>query len=74
MDRCKSASELSKKISVGDSLDWITTSWEKICQEVITKCLVSCGISSRKIERQLYLFDESTAEDQLAELSKLAVI
>ncbi|GBM11839.1 Tigger transposable element-derived protein 6 [Araneus ventricosus] len=43
-------------------------------QEVISKCFVSCGISSREIERQLDLFDESTAEDQLAELSKLAGI
>ncbi|GBN43498.1 hypothetical protein AVEN_94992-1 [Araneus ventricosus] len=43
-------------------------------QEVITKCFVSCGISSREVERQLDLFDESTAEDQLAELSKLAGI
>ncbi|GBL91345.1 hypothetical protein AVEN_203495-1 [Araneus ventricosus] len=33
-----------------------------------------CGISSREVERQLDLFDESTAEDQLAELSKLAGI
>ncbi|GBL97917.1 hypothetical protein AVEN_127021-1 [Araneus ventricosus] len=36
--------------------------------------LQSCGISSREVERQLDLFDESTAEDQLAELSKLAGI
>ncbi|GBM33885.1 hypothetical protein AVEN_5927-1 [Araneus ventricosus] len=43
-------------------------------QEVITKCFVSCGISSREVERQLDLFDELTAEDQLAELSKLAGI
>ncbi|GBM92989.1 hypothetical protein AVEN_161830-1 [Araneus ventricosus] len=57
MDGCESASELSKKISVGDA-----------------KCFVSCGISSREVERQLDLFDESTAEDQLAELSKLAGI
>ncbi|GBN73804.1 hypothetical protein AVEN_117077-1 [Araneus ventricosus] len=33
-----------------------------------------CGTSSREVERQLDLFDESTAEDQLAELSKLAGI
>ncbi|GBN98078.1 hypothetical protein AVEN_101989-1 [Araneus ventricosus] len=31
----------------------------------------TCGISSREVERQLDLFDESTAEDQLAEFSKL---
>ncbi|GBM72535.1 Tigger transposable element-derived protein 6 [Araneus ventricosus] len=31
-----------------------------------------CGISSREVERQLDLFDESTAEDQLEEFSKLA--
>ncbi|GBM27088.1 hypothetical protein AVEN_189862-1 [Araneus ventricosus] len=43
-------------------------------QEVITKCFVSCGISSREVERQVDLFDESTAEDQLAEISKLAGI
>ncbi|GBM43762.1 hypothetical protein AVEN_247858-1 [Araneus ventricosus] len=29
MDGCESASELSKKISVGDALDWIKTSWKK---------------------------------------------
>ncbi|GBL65617.1 Tigger transposable element-derived protein 6 [Araneus ventricosus] len=74
MDGCESASELSTKISVGDALDWIKTSWKKIGQEVITKCFVSCGISSREVERQLDLFDESTAEDQLAEPSKLAGI
>ncbi|GBN17561.1 hypothetical protein AVEN_213146-1 [Araneus ventricosus] len=69
MDGCESASELSKIISIGDAVDWIKTSWKKIGQEVITKCFVSCGISSREVERQLDLFDESTAE---AELSKLA--
>ncbi|GBN68993.1 hypothetical protein AVEN_269423-1 [Araneus ventricosus] len=74
MDRCESASELSKKIPVGDALDWIKTSWKKIGQEVITKWFVSCGISSREVERKLDLFDESTTEDQLAELSKLAGI
>ncbi|GBN21810.1 Ribonuclease H2 subunit A [Araneus ventricosus] len=74
MDGCESASELSKKISVGDALDWIKTSWKKIGQEVITKCFVSCGIRSREVKRQLDLFDESTAEDQLAKLSKLAGI
>ncbi|GBM64586.1 Tigger transposable element-derived protein 6 [Araneus ventricosus] len=74
LDGCESASELSQKISVGDALDWIKTSWKKIGQEVISKCFVSCGISSREVERQLDLFDESTAEDQLAELSKLAGI
>ncbi|GBM24171.1 hypothetical protein AVEN_88526-1 [Araneus ventricosus] len=30
---------------------------KKIGQEVITKCFVSCGISSREIARQLDLFD-----------------
>ncbi|GBO27800.1 hypothetical protein AVEN_123474-1 [Araneus ventricosus] len=74
MDGCESASELSKKISVGDALDCIKTSWKKIGQELIAKCFVSCGISSREVERQLDLFDESTAEDELAELSKLAGI
>ncbi|GBN66011.1 hypothetical protein AVEN_231650-1 [Araneus ventricosus] len=74
MNGCERASELSKKISVRDALDWIKTSWEKIGQELITKCFVSYGISSREVERQLDLFDESTAEDQLAELSKLAGI
>ncbi|GBO10141.1 hypothetical protein AVEN_96611-1 [Araneus ventricosus] len=74
MDGCESASELSKKISVGDALDWIKTSWKKIGQEVISKCFVSCRNSSREVERQLDLFDDSTAEDQLAELSKLAGI
>ncbi|GBM94267.1 hypothetical protein AVEN_143182-1 [Araneus ventricosus] len=74
MDGCESASELSKKISVGDAVYWIKTSWKEICQEVITKCVVSCGISSREVERELDLFDESTAKDQLAELSKLAEI
>ncbi|GBL96618.1 hypothetical protein AVEN_207785-1 [Araneus ventricosus] len=74
MDGSESASGLSKKISVGDALDCIKTSREKIGQEMITKCFVSCGISSREDERQLDLFDESTAEDQLAELSKLAGI
>ncbi|GBN13468.1 Tigger transposable element-derived protein 6 [Araneus ventricosus] len=29
LDGCESASELSKKISVGDALDWIKTSWKK---------------------------------------------
>ncbi|GBM32354.1 hypothetical protein AVEN_76062-1 [Araneus ventricosus] len=29
MDGCESASELSKKIPVGDALDWIKTSWKK---------------------------------------------
>ncbi|GBO11951.1 hypothetical protein AVEN_31571-1 [Araneus ventricosus] len=71
MDGCESASELSKKISAGDALDWIKTSWKKIGQEVIIKCFVSCGISNREVERKVDLFDESTAEDQLAELSKL---
>ncbi|GBL88127.1 hypothetical protein AVEN_175115-1, partial [Araneus ventricosus] len=74
MDGCESSSELSKKISVGDALDRIKTSWEKIGQEVITECFVSCGISSREVKRQLNSFDESTAEDQLAELSQLAGI
>ncbi|GBM24580.1 hypothetical protein AVEN_157842-1 [Araneus ventricosus] len=74
MDGCESSSELSKKISIGDALDWIKTSWKKIGQEVITKCFVSCVISSREVEGQLDLFDESTTEDQLAELSKLAGI
>lgn len=35
MDGCES--ELSKKISVGDAVDWIKTSWKKINQEVIIK-------------------------------------
>ncbi|GBM89334.1 hypothetical protein AVEN_120903-1 [Araneus ventricosus] len=74
MDGFESDSELSKKISIGDALDWIKTSWEKIGQEVITKCFVSCGINSREMERQLDLFNESTAIDQLGELSKLAGI
>ncbi|GBM96692.1 hypothetical protein AVEN_111928-1 [Araneus ventricosus] len=59
VDGCESASELSKKISVADALDWIKISWKKIGQEVISKCFVSCGISSREIERQLDLFEES---------------
>ncbi|GBM25054.1 Tigger transposable element-derived protein 6 [Araneus ventricosus] len=29
MDECESASELSKKISIGDVFDWIKTSWKK---------------------------------------------
>ncbi|GBM27391.1 hypothetical protein AVEN_250423-1 [Araneus ventricosus] len=29
MDGCESASQLLKKISVGDTLDWIKTSWKK---------------------------------------------
>ncbi|GBL85207.1 hypothetical protein AVEN_222695-1 [Araneus ventricosus] len=47
---------------------------KKIGQKVITKCFVSCGISSGEVERQLDLFDELTAENQLARLSKLAGI
>ncbi|GBN75820.1 Tigger transposable element-derived protein 6 [Araneus ventricosus] len=74
MDGCESPSEISKKMSVGDAFDCIKTFWKKIGQEVITKCFVSCGISSIEVERQLDLFDESTVEDQLAELSKLAGI
>ncbi|GBM27051.1 hypothetical protein AVEN_256970-1 [Araneus ventricosus] len=31
---------------------------KKIGQEVITECFVSCGISSREVERQLDLFDD----------------
>ncbi|GBN96973.1 hypothetical protein AVEN_27703-1 [Araneus ventricosus] len=46
--------------------------WKIIGQEEVTKCFVSCGISSRDIERKLDLFVESTAEDQLADLSKVA--
>ncbi|GBO31195.1 hypothetical protein AVEN_230275-1 [Araneus ventricosus] len=59
VDGCESASEFSKKISVSDALDWIKISWKKIGQEVISKCFVGCGISSREIERQLDLFNES---------------
>ena len=41
---------------------------------MITKCFISCGLSNSEIERQLDLFDESKAEEQLAELSNLAGI
>ncbi|GBN98088.1 hypothetical protein AVEN_146457-1 [Araneus ventricosus] len=53
----------------------VSAAGEKEKPQVIWRCQrPSCGISSREVERQLYLFDESTAKDQLAELSKLAGI
>lgn len=76
MDGCESASELAKKISVSDAVEWIKTSWKRIDQNVIVKCFISCGISNSVFERQLNQLDESAAgaEEQLAELSNLAGI
>uniref|UniRef100_A0A3Q2XZU1 HTH CENPB-type domain-containing protein n=1 Tax=Hippocampus comes TaxID=109280 RepID=A0A3Q2XZU1_HIPCM len=45
MDECNKASDLVKKITVRDAIEWIEAAWMKLESSTISKCFSKCGFS-----------------------------
>uniref|UniRef100_A0A3Q2XK21 DDE-1 domain-containing protein n=1 Tax=Hippocampus comes TaxID=109280 RepID=A0A3Q2XK21_HIPCM len=45
MDECNKVSDLVKKITVRDALEWIEAAWMKLESSTISKCFSKCGFS-----------------------------
>jgi hypothetical protein len=43
MDDISSASEVAKQVTVVDAIQWLTSSWDSLDSDTITKCLTKCG-------------------------------
>ncbi|GBN46104.1 hypothetical protein AVEN_81968-1 [Araneus ventricosus] len=68
------ASELGKKITVGDAVKWSKYAWRDLDSGLVVKCFAICGMKNSAIEKQILSFNETKTVDENVELSKIAGI
>lgn len=74
IDESTTASELAKKITVSDAVEWIKYAWTDVSSELIRRCFYSCGMTNSELEQQIQPFDETSINNVIRELSRLAGI
>ncbi|GBM21488.1 hypothetical protein AVEN_249916-1 [Araneus ventricosus] len=59
MDDSANASELVKKITVADAVEWSKSAWRDLDSGLVVKCFASCGMTNSEIEKQIFSFNET---------------
>ncbi|GBO13132.1 hypothetical protein AVEN_110962-1 [Araneus ventricosus] len=74
MDESANVSELAKKMTVADAVEWSKSAWRDLDSGLVVKCFATCGMTNSAIEKQIFSFNETKTVYEIAELSKIAGI